>query len=333
MARTTKCGALNPHNSHSFGLNNHDQCDGKLPSTEVARYADVAMYNAEPMEQSEDGYGVQPKVTLVSATPSPLRTMAAATGMYSGKVFRNPQDVPEIEAIAALGDMTRTALKAGLEFIDFHFLLEGVTRGFTHQLVRQRTAVYVQESMRFAVKEGAAGEVAYPPSLAVLPDDHPQRRVWDSAVKRVGWSYNALIQSGLPAEDARGLLPTNITTRVHYKTNLRNLMEHAGVRLCTQAQFEWRMVFAGIMNAISNYSTRETAPNDAWEFETIGRTLMRPICYRTGKCEFMASTDRACSIRDRVQAHAAKGEASPVWVDIDTREWLADPDAARRNGA
>jgi len=299
-------------------------------SKEIARYADVAMYKAEDMEQGE--YGVEPKVTIISATPNPLRTMTAATMMYSGHVVRDPYDVTEGEARTALEDMTKTALKAGLEFIDFHFLLEGVTRGFTHQLVRQRTAVYIQESMRFAVKEDASEAVALPPSLVGVKEDDPRRRVWDAAVKRVGWSYNALVESGMPAEDARGLLPTNITTRVHYKTNLRNLAEQGGVRLCTQAQFEWRKVWIQIVKAIALYQTRETAPNDAWEFEQIAR-MFAPICYRTGKCEFMASVDRACSIRDRVQAHAAKGEASTTWVDIRPVEWLGDPAAARKNGA
>jgi thymidylate synthase ThyX len=45
------------------------------------------------------------------------------------------------------------ALKAPLEAIDFHFMVEGVTRAHTHQEVRQRTAVFAQESMRFAVKD------------------------------------------------------------------------------------------------------------------------------------------------------------------------------------
>jgi flavin-dependent thymidylate synthase len=304
-----------------------------MPSDEIARYADVAMYKAEAMERDEQR-GVMPKVTLISATPMPLRTMAAATGLYAGKVYRHPADVPESIAITALDDMTKTALKAGLEFIDFHFLLEGVTRGFTHQLVRQRTAVYIQESMRFAVKEGAAGEVAYPPSIVALAEDDPRRFVWERACQQVADTYDMLISGGIPAEDARGLMPTNITTRVHYKTNLRGLMEHAGYRLCTQAQFEWRMVWAGIVKAIAEYQTDQSynGTYDVWEFKAISK-LFKPICYRTGKCEFMASVDRACSIRDRVQAHAAKGEPSPAWVDIHPAEWLADPSAARRSAA
>jgi flavin-dependent thymidylate synthase len=297
-----------------------------MTGKDVARYADVAMYKAQPMDHE---FGeVLPKVTLVSATPAPLRTMAAATGMYSGKVVDNPYLVSQEDARTALDDMTKTALKAGLEFIDFHFLFEGVTRAFTHQLVRQRTAVYVQESMRFAVKEDAGAAVGTPPSIMGLKDDDPRRVVWDNAVADVGEAYGRLIGAGVPAEDARGILPTNITTRVHYKTNLRGLSEHAGFRLCTQAQFEWRVVWSQIVEAIHNFHT--PGIGDSWEFQLIAG-MFRPICYRTGKCEFMASVDRHCSIRDRVQEHAAKGEPSSTWVDISPREWMADPASARRS--
>lgn len=293
-------------------------------SGEIQKWSDVAMYKAEPMPTGPNG--VQPTVTLLSATPMPLRTMAAATGLYAGRVTRSACMVTNEEAVYALEDMTNTVLKAGLEFIDFHFLIEGVTRAFTHQLVRQRTAVYIQESMRFAVKEDAAMEVALPPSLVGLAEDDPRRVVWTDEVVRNSETYNRLINAGIPAEDARGLLPTNITTRIHYKTSLRGLMDHAGVRLCTQAQFEWRLVWAGIIQAIKKHGN--FSRDDHWEFQEIAK-LFKPICYRTGKCEFMASVDRACSIRDRVEAHHAKGESSATWVDILPREWAADPAAAR----
>jgi flavin-dependent thymidylate synthase len=300
-----------------------------LVSTDMERWADKAMYSAVPMRQGDRG--VQPIVTLVNATSMPLRSMAAATDMYSGHVTRKPGEVPREVAEAALEDMTRTVLKAGLEFIDFHFLIEGVTRAFTHQLVRQRSAVYIQESMRFAVKEDAAVEVGLPPSLAVLKEDDPRRVVWTDEIERMGETYNRLVSSGVPAEDARGLLPTNITTRVHYKTSLRGLLEHSGLRLCTQAQFEWRLVWAGIIQAINRHESFGTGyGSDCWEFQAIAK-LFKPVCYRTGKCEFMASVDRACSIRDRVEAHHQNGEPSTVWVDIQTREWAADPTAARKS--
>jgi flavin-dependent thymidylate synthase len=260
-------------------------------------------------------------VTLISMTSNPLRVMAAASELYAGRIVRSPGDISRTKAEEWLRDMTKTALQAPLEFIDLHFLLEGVTRAFTHQLVRQRTGVYVQESQRFAVKDNAALEVAMPPSIAKLNDDDPRRVSWNLAVERIASTYEGLVSTGVPAEDARGLLPTNITTRVHYKTNLRNLCEHAGMRLCTQAQYEWKQVWEGFVGAILSY--KACPPSDRWQLNAIV-SLFKPVCFRTGKCEFMADTDRWCGIRERVEAHHTAGDPPDTWSDINPLEPLQE---------
>lgn len=303
--------------------------DGYLPehihSKEIARFADAAMYVAEPDRMANQGLEVLPQVTLIHQTANPLRVMAAAAELYRGRVVRDPDDVSEEEALAWFGDMTKTALKAPLEFIDFHFLIEGVTRAFTHQLVRQRTAVYVQESQRFAVKEHTRWEVSLPPSIAELKYDDPRRVNWDLAIQHISNTYKNLINAGTPAEDARGLLPTNITTRVHYKTNLRGLAEHAGLRLCSQAQHEWKQVWAQMIQAIKNYGPF----SHRWQQKAI-TDLFKPVCYQTGRCEFRAATDRYCSIRERVEAHYAKGEGPEQWTNISPLEPLLATAARQR---
>lgn len=335
----------------------------KVPGNEIARYADVAMYDSEPMPRDAEGR-VGPRVHLLAMTPDPLGAIAAACKMYEGHVVRNiAQDIKDEDRRHYFEQVQKTHLQAPFEFVDFHFMIEGVTRSFTHQMVRQRTAVFAQESLRFAVKDGIDEEVALPPSLAGLKDDHPWVVLWQQAVNRVDDIYCALIDAGMPAEDARGLLPHNITTRLHYKTNLRNLMEHAGNRLCTQAQFEWRLVWLQIVQAIREYRApvwdTGTEMND-WQYETLAN-LFRPICYLTGKCEFKADFDRACSIRNRVDANHEAGRASSEWNEeydvvegnpivagvgpqsvvrdeaerpvfigaISPAEWLLDPSAAR----
>jgi flavin-dependent thymidylate synthase len=291
---------------------------------EVRRWADEAMYFAEPDRSVEASGHVEPSVTLISMTANPLRVMAAATELYRGRVVRDPSEIDRLTATTWLTDMTRTTLNAGLEFIDLHFLFEGVTRAFTHQLVRQRTAVFVQESQRFAVKTEAGFEVAIPPTIEALAEDDPRRVRWAEAVTDVTHAYNGLVGAGIPAEDARSLLPTNITTKVHYKTNLRNLEDHAGMRLCSQAQAEWKKVWRLMIGAILGYGPEE----ERWQQQAIGR-LFKPVCFLTGKCEFMAATDRWCVIRERVEAHHAAGDPVADWTDIDPMEPLREG-AARR---
>jgi len=171
--------------------------------------------------------------------------------------------------------------------------------------------------MRFAVKDNAAWEVAEPPSLNGLKEDHPWRLTWNNAVAYAAQAYNRLVDNGMPAEDARGLLPTNITTRIHYHTDLRNLVNQSGMRLCSQAQFEWKIVWLEMIKAILSYGPEK----DKWQQREIA-SLFRPICYQTGSCGFNGPADRWCVIRDRVNAHSAAGDPPDTWTNIDYREPL-----------
>ena len=133
-----------------------------------------------------------------------------------------------------------------------------------------------------------------------------------------------------------GLAPTNVLTRINYDTNLRNLLDHAGNRLCTQAQFEWRQVLSGVVQAIREhyiYDTRYIKMQDEWDpyslsqdeeeyarrTESIRReyaaiaSLLKPVCYQTGQCVFNADFDRKCSIRSRVDANHDINRPSSEW--------------------
>lgn len=367
---------------------------------EIQKWADVAMFKADEIDADQG-----PQVTLLSCNPDPLGTIAAAALMYEGKSVQSLADITDEQRRYYLEQTAKTALAAPLEFVNFHFIISGVTRGFTHQMVRQRTATYTQESTRFAVKEDVP--VGRPPSLdGTLPwdvwwkqcsaelfpasvvstdatlgftqaqrkmiDDYaanratPQqlwRREWDECVRDIDGTYNGLVSAGMPAEDARGLLPTNLLTRINYNTSLRGLQEHAGLRLCTQAQFEWRLVWMGILKAIREFGTKQQYSvmdehgatwhqGSAWQFEELA-TIFKPICYYRGRCQFNADVDRACKIKKRVEQNAAINRPSSEWhkdylrwpkdapafdssvnpevyiPEIRDEEWMLDPSAAR----
>ena len=320
-------------------------------SQEIQRWADAQQYASEPMPQAARK-GIT--VTLLNATPDPLGTLAALCATYRGRVYRDLRVVSDQERRQALADMLATILNGPLAGIQFHFLVEGAGRDFTHQAVRDNFSFIAQESLRFAVKEDWAHEIPLPPSLAGLADDHPQVRLWRKALNKAEDAYGALVNAGMPAEDARKLLPHAVTTRYHWTPTLRTLLNEAGKRVCTQAQFEWRMMFAEIAKALRGHSTLKVedtslakalnaagVKDDNWQFNLIADYL-RPVCYVTGKCEFKATFDRACSIRDRVEANGRAGRPSTEWhLDgeddrgygipaIQPWEWAADPAAARK---
>lgn len=364
---------------------------------EIQKWSDPAMFAAEPIDVSKG-----PQVTLLSCNSDPLGTIAAAALMYEGKSVGTLAEITDQQRFYYLEQVQKNVLEAPLEFVNFHFIISGVTRGFTHQMVRQRTATYAQESTRFAVKETVP--VGYPPSLdgtlswsdwwdkcggelfpimtqqlndkqRKMVDDYANRqaskeqlwrREWDECVQDIDSAYNALVSAGMPAEDARGLLPTNLLTRINYNTSLRGLKEHAGLRLCTQAQYEWKLVWAKMLDAIRDYGNKakyviegtDNMPDESvahmlyaygnhydlssqWQFDAIA-SIFKPVCYAKGKCVFMADLDRSCSIRDRVNANYKIGRPSSEWghplIDdggvleigsIVTNEWLLDPKAAR----
>lgn len=312
-------------------------------SGDVEKYADGAMFRAQPMRSNT------PKVHLLSMTSDPLGAIAAACRMYEGIPTYSLEEITDEERQRYWDNMQRTHLLAPLEFVDLHFFLEGVNRSFTHQQVRQRTAVYAQESMRFAVKDNMADEATVPPSIVAA--GRGMQQDWHSALEQIETWYNYFVANGIPAEDARDILPHATTTRIHYKSNLRNLIQHAGNRLCTQAQFVWRMVFSGIASEIAEYGKYKNDPDEMqpppespweWQFQTIARSnLFRPICYQQGKCPVKADYDRGCTIRGRVDAFTEAGVPSTEWgigigrpnvhssgiETIRTEEWLLDPKA------
>lgn len=323
--------------------------------TGVAKWADPAMFEAAPMPKAEgSGYGAQ--VHLLWMTPDPLGAIAAMCRMYEGKPTYDLEDITNEERERYWNDALSTHLKAPLEAVKFHFFLEGVDRSFTHQMVRQRTAVFAQESLRFAVKANLATEAVRPPTIVNGGEDI--QAIWNKTLDMIEVSYQRLVDLGIPAEDARGLLPHCVATRLNYVTDLRALADHAGNRLCTQAQFHWRYAFAGIVAAIRSYQSIKMTygaqlimegmgwTDPSWQYEDIASSLLfRPVCYQLGRCPFKATFDRACSIRGRVDAFAASGVASYAWsgdedgvvtlgdgdtiVGIKDEEWLLNPDSAR----
>jgi len=321
---------------------------------DVQRWADVAMWKAPRHNDPQ-----KPKVRVTLMTGDPLGAMAMVNGMYTGKVYSHTSQVSDAERRETWEAATVSLLsQAPLEWLQMSILFENVSRAFTHQLVRQRMAGYAQESQRFAVKDDIGDAVKLPPSLAGTMDDvefvkemHDQglmanlnrsreqrwRMRWDRALAEVEKAYKENVDDGMPAEDARGLLPTNTLTRIHMHVDMGTLLKMAGTRLCTQAQFEWRAVFAELARAI-----RQTVPEShpwRWQYELIASSF-RPVCFAANRCTMKAKSDRFCAIRDQVDVFEANGIKSDRWEDwqlggivggraIRPEQWLADPTAAR----
>lgn len=142
-------------------------------------------------------------------------------------------DMPEAELHDQLKYISNT-LRSSWEFVDFVFQVTGVTRAYTHQQVRTRTASYAQQAQR-VVDLSEVGVVT--PDTVMADED--ARDIWDTAIKNVMDGYAGLQALGIPNQDCRGLVPTNIKTNICIKMNLRTFADLVGKRENLRAQGEY----------------------------------------------------------------------------------------------
>ena len=122
-----------------------------------------------------------------------------------------------------------------IEHAVFTFSVEGVSRALTHQLVRHRIASFSQQSQRYV----RLSEPTY-----VVPEtvkrDPEAMKVYEETMDGIWDSYSKLIGMGIPAEDARYVLPNGCTTNITITMNARELLHFFSMRCCNRAQWEIR---------------------------------------------------------------------------------------------
>ena len=122
-----------------------------------------------------------------------------------------------------------------LEFAHFTFHIEGVSRALTHQLVRHRMASYAQSSQRYCEEDGF--------NFVTPPTIEPLSAAWDVYTEMMAdleKAYETLRSLGIPAEDARMILPNACETVIEVSMNGRELIHFCNERMCSRAQWEIR---------------------------------------------------------------------------------------------
>ena len=123
-----------------------------------------------------------------------------------------------------------------LEHASYTFAVDGVSRALTHQLVRHRIASFNQQSQRYVKFTNGLATVK-PESIAA---DEETNAVFDEAIEAAIAAYEKLLAAGVPAEDARYLLPNAAETKIVITMNVRELLHFFSLRCCNRAQWEIR---------------------------------------------------------------------------------------------
>lgn len=137
------------------------------------------------------------------------------------------------------------SIASSWEMIDYTFLVEGVTRGYTHQQVRSRHMSFAQQSMRVT----PMGDFDYGTGPTIEADDDMEA-TYDDVMENIADAYKSLIARGASIEDARGVLPTNILTNIIIKMNLRTFVETFRKRSTPRVQSEYRTVLEGMKEEV-----------------------------------------------------------------------------------
>lgn len=151
-------------------------------------------------------------------------------------LFSEIESWPEDRINSELEYMANT-IPSSWEFVEYKFLITGVTRGFTHQFVRTRTGSYAQQTMR--VLNVGGWSYGTGPTIA---GDHDRKDQYDACMDTIADAYESLIEMGAKIEDARGVLPTNIHTNIVAKFDLRTMSDTARKRASSRTQGEYRDV-------------------------------------------------------------------------------------------
>lgn len=220
-----------------------------------------------------------PNVTLITYTQEAEQLVCAAAKLCyasdSSTIFDNTSGDLEI----FLGRIRKMGHLSPFEHASYTFLLEGVSRALTHQLVRHRVASYSQRSQRYVSHD--AFDYIVPPNLKGKTVETADGAVdaedfFRAFMTTASETYGKLLESlGGDSEeakqDARYVLPNAAETKIIVTMNARELFHFFSERLCNRAQWEIRHTADEMLSLV-----RDVSPVI---FKGIG-----PKCVQLGKC-------------------------------------------------
>lgn len=176
-------------------------------------------------------------VQLLTHTPDPEAVVAAAARLcYSPSSIDQLLEKSRSDREALLRKILSLGHTSVLEHANFTFGIEGISRACSHQLVRHRIASYAQQSQRYVSHKQRFAAVT-PPSIERRPELLER---YQALLDDIHGVYRQLIDAGVPAEDARFVLPNAAQTKLVMSMNARELLHFFNLRCCRRAQWEIR---------------------------------------------------------------------------------------------
>ena len=224
---------------------------------------------------SEDKFA---QVRLISKPKDMLKTIyTACRTCYSADSPLNIYDCESAQDEEKMLKLISRVVSSGhystIEHIQVSFAISNISRACSHQLVRHRHMSFSQKSQRY-VKEKGQFDYLTPNTIET---DEELNKKFDEFMAKVSEFYLELTEAGIPAEDARAVLPNAASTSMVASLNLREMIHLANLRLCTRAQTEIRILVKRMCD--------ELVKEEPWL-----KDYLVPKCERFGFCD----EDKSC---------------------------------------
>jgi len=178
------------------------------------------------------------KVELVGFSPDPEKVPGMAAMLtHSEKSASELLECSDENLSKVLSHVLAVGHTSVIEHATFTFAISGVSRSLTHQLVRHRLASYAQQSQRYVNLVEPC--FVTPPKIE---KDPKLKEAYVKSMQAIWKQYNELLELGIPAEDARYVLPNACCTNILVTMNARSLLNFFELRCCLHAQWEIRML-------------------------------------------------------------------------------------------
>ena len=193
------------------------------------------------------------QVELLYHTPDPERAVATAARLCYAPVGASEllETMPQERVESVLSTIMTGGHFSTLEHASYTFAIDGVSRALTHQLVRHRVASFNQQSQRYVSFDETLTTI----KPETISSNDEKSAIFDEAINTALNAYKKLLDAGVPAEDARYLLPNAAETKIVVTMNIRELLHFFELRCCRRAQWEIQELAHGMLELV-----KPTAP-------------------------------------------------------------------------
>ncbi len=221
----------------SVTLMAHTQLSGKFTQK---LFEEDAMFLDEGIDATDGQAVALSAIRTCYSANKPSEIVAKEGAKYFGKKATDGEGGTDADRLLRM--IFRSKHLSTVEHLTFTFTIEGVSRALLAQLTRHRAgfsfSVQSQRYVKFGSENKSGGfDYVVPDSIANDNRKHPSnydgdfyveltaRDQFEEAMGDAQWAYDKLRKAGVPAEDARSVLPNAAACNLVMSVNLRALLD------------------------------------------------------------------------------------------------------------